>query len=600
MVAWAFSGFDAVRAYPWKVGGTDGHVWAHARVAGTWRSSRVSSRVSILQCSSKAPKSKLPSKAKNKSVPTSKSNKPAGVGALETWASRVGIQVEPSLKFSKSALSPSESGSSESVELGVYSVSDTVLRGASRPLIRVPAELTFSVTSVDSSNPLRRFVSNQYYRAAPWWLKLALQVLFERFGGYATDLQTYLDFLPSKFNTPLHWKKDTLANQSQYPPLEKAVTAQLQSYQSFYTGFQAAAQDGYADKVSFEHFVWAIEVVRSRAFSGDCEPASFKQRYRLVLFILFLSFGFVSLGLGSPEDALNGGAAAISSILAFDIIYPRVTRALDPAQALKRYALCPGVDLFNHNSRAVSDVTFEYFFDRFAACVSYNYNYAKGTEGGSRDRVSAGSEVFISYGPQSNDQLLQFFGFVEENNPNDTYVLAESFADFVLLFDDVIAEAFDVDAAARKQAYETCASLNLLNAGRVVVKRPFDPLTEAPQVGPSHAANMFVTLLDSASRPCLRAFIASLKGREVTLQTARQFTVASPELDADGTRLISMVCASELDRKPTSITQDLSTLAALERGTCDAEKALALRFRVEKKRVLSQIMSVELAQKGRK
>ena len=32
-----------------------------------------------------------------------------------------------------------------------------------------------------------------------------------------------------------------------------------------------------------------------------------------------------------------------------------------------------------------------------------------------------GEQVFISYGPQGNDSLLQFYGFVEAGNPHDTY-----------------------------------------------------------------------------------------------------------------------------------------------------------------------------------
>lgn len=33
----------------------------------------------------------------------------------------------------------------------------------------------------------------------------------------------------------------------------------------------------------------------------------------------------------------------------------------------------------------------------------------------------AGEQVLISYGPRSNDHLLQRYGFVEPNNPNDVY-----------------------------------------------------------------------------------------------------------------------------------------------------------------------------------
>ena len=37
-----------------------------------------------------------------------------------------------------------------------------------------------------------------------------------------------------------------------------------------------------------------------------------------------------------------------------------------------------------------------------------------------------GEQVFISYGNQTNDRLLQFYGFVEGDNPNDTFVVCNA------------------------------------------------------------------------------------------------------------------------------------------------------------------------------
>ena len=36
-----------------------------------------------------------------------------------------------------------------------------------------------------------------------------------------------------------------------------------------------------------------------------------------------------------------------------------------------------------------------------------------------------GEQVFISYGQQSNDSLLQYYGFVEPDIPHDTYVVPD-------------------------------------------------------------------------------------------------------------------------------------------------------------------------------
>ncbi len=39
--------------------------------------------------------------------------------------------------------------------------------------------------------------------------------------------------------------------------------------------------------------------------------------------------------------------------------------------------------------------------------------------------VLQGEQVFITYGQQSNDKLLQYYGFVEPKNPADVYVIPD-------------------------------------------------------------------------------------------------------------------------------------------------------------------------------
>lgn len=34
-----------------------------------------------------------------------------------------------------------------------------------------------------------------------------------------------------------------------------------------------------------------------------------------------------------------------------------------------------------------------------------------------------GQQVFVSYGTQTNDSLMQFYGFAEDNNPQDVYMM---------------------------------------------------------------------------------------------------------------------------------------------------------------------------------
>ena len=71
--------------------------------------------------------------------------------------------------------------------------------------------------------------------------------------------------------------------------------------------------------------------------------------------------------------------------------------------------LVPGLCLINHRTR--SSIFFQYDeTDQMFKIVSER-SYAKG------------EQVFVSYGEKSNDNLLQWYGFSEEDNPVDTYRL---------------------------------------------------------------------------------------------------------------------------------------------------------------------------------
>lgn len=71
--------------------------------------------------------------------------------------------------------------------------------------------------------------------------------------------------------------------------------------------------------------------------------------------------------------------------------------------------MTPGIDLLNHSSSVTgkAEVSYEYFTDKFVVQAGEDYE--------------AGDEAFISYGAQSNDSFLQYYGFVEDENPAETY-----------------------------------------------------------------------------------------------------------------------------------------------------------------------------------
>lgn len=103
-----------------------------------------------------------------------------------------------------------------------------------------------------------------------------------------------------------------------------------------------------------------------------------------------------------------GGLTALLALGLYDIFLPRVLRVVQGVQ-LKRFAMTPGIDFINHSSAVTgyAEVSYQYFTEGFVVQSGENYQ--------------PGDQVFISYGAQSNDPFLQYYGFIEENNPAETY-----------------------------------------------------------------------------------------------------------------------------------------------------------------------------------
>ena len=156
---------------------------------------------------------------------------------------------------------------------------------------------------------------------------------------------------------------------------------------------------------------------------------------------------------------------------------------------VKWHALCPLVDMANHSSRAASEMTYAYFGDALelsvgglstAAAAAAEGGGREGESGGDNSRISGngskgnnafekGEQVFISYGPQTNDSLLQYYGFVEQANPNDVYRLVWEVVDAAYL-DAEAAHSIWIEGdapstlAAALDGYVTAAEGNLASA----------------------------------------------------------------------------------------------------------------------------------------
>ncbi|CAM9150887.1 unnamed protein product [Heterosigma akashiwo] len=145
-----------------------------------------------------------------------------------------------------------------------------------------------------------------------------------------------------------------------------------------------------------------MECAYSRTFSGPYEGRGARERRAEVAFVALLAIGSYALGLANENQIANGAFSVLLSIPLRDFFTSKLLK-------LKRYAMCPMIDFINHKSTVESDVSYNYFKDHFSVFT--------------RNDFEEGEQIFISYGKKSNDYLLQYYGFVEEDNPYDDYVL---------------------------------------------------------------------------------------------------------------------------------------------------------------------------------
>jgi hypothetical protein len=114
----------------------------------------------------------------------------------------------------------------------------------------------------------------------------------------------------------------------------------------------------------------------------------------------------IQLGLVPETTAFGGGALVVGGLFFQSLVLPRIL-------SLKHYVISPVIDMINHDTSEASEVTYAPFQKSFLVVSSRSY---------SRDK-----QVFISYGKRSNDQLLQYYGFVERNNPHDVFQVCFAF-----------------------------------------------------------------------------------------------------------------------------------------------------------------------------
>lgn len=443
-------------------------------------------------------------------------------------------------------------------------------------LVTVPSKLALTVQNPGEDNSkmlslLRNDGNNgsDIYRDAPWFVQLSLQLnaldmnLIQ--GGESNDginMKSWLESLPRKFDTPIHWPQSAI-DELQYRFMSQSVSLQKSRWETEYTNISQNSNIFSPSKLSFDNFVWGCECARSRAFSGAYSGSAFNPAP--YAFTLLLVAVYLGLGFGTMEQAANGAAVVVCASILKDFVLPKWNKS-------KKYVICPFIDMANHVGMGENgEVAFEYFSDAYSLAV--------------KKAPNNGEEFFISYGPRSNDQLLQYYGFVEKNNPHDVYIMPP-------------LREWDIDAL-EKACGRTFSPGRLQKLDRAGLLGLQGGYASEDTFASNEAGGVVITRaggVDPAVIQALRALVSSDEEWDAAGQAVGNFALeySGGQQNERLARLAAKTAIEmELASKPTTIAEDEELLRrskASKSMELSNEETLAVMFRIEKKKILEEII----------
>ncbi|KXZ50177.1 hypothetical protein GPECTOR_17g814 [Gonium pectorale] len=403
-------------------------------------------------------------------------------------------------------------------------------------IVEVPRRSAL-VLAPKQRNSCPGMVTDDWWKSAPWFAKMAAMILWHKRQGSASPLAPWVAQLPANTGVPFLWDDKELAA-LQYPVLIEQVRQQKAEWQALHAELASKGTPPGTTPPSASEFYWAMSCVRSRTFSGPYIGSTLQDRLRLAGLVAVLVAGNTALGVADPAKSLSAAIA----VLIFNILYELIL-----SRSLKQYAICPLIDLFNHSSTVQSEVSYNYFGDSYSVVASRDFK--------------KGEQVFISYGTQSNDSLMQYYGFAEPNNPADAYVMS-----------DMLRWAGALGRPVGRERLEALKASSLATSlKQVVVQRAGFP-AEALQA--------------------LRFLLAS--DAEAAAGVAAFSKAGNPDQEAALAEALVRLVRAELGSLGTSIQEDEALLASGatgKKGGLSSSTAAAVAFRLEKKRVLSAVLN---------
>lgn len=215
---------------------------------------------------------------------------------------------------------------------------------------------------------------------------------------------------------------------------------------------------------------------------------------------------------------------------------------------------------------ATGNVAFEYFSDGFSLSA---------VEPG----LTLGSEMYISYGPRNNDQLLQYYGFVEENNVHDVYILPP--------IREWNIEALE-EACGRKVGPGRLEKLD--RAGLLGFETSLDASNTDAANSIGGVVLTRATGIDPAVVQALRALMSSNDEWDEAGEAVGNFAAEVSAANERAARTaVRKAMEMELESKATTIEEDRNLLKTFtESKGVENEEVLAVMFRLEKKKLLQE------------
>lgn len=404
---------------------------------------------------------------------------------------------------------PAISIESRSGQRGLYAKSDI---SAGQSLLTIPRSAALRVTTSALSTPdLRTFhlLSHRFWHAAPWHIRLAVRLLDE-LHATTSPFSAYIASLPTQPSAAV-WACETMGVSSiaaQLAPfgLDGCVTKYHRDVVEFYSQFQDALPLFQRGIVPRAQFVWAVANVVSRAFAVPTSSTSDDESD-----VLQRVFGLSKGSIKNTDGSRNGSASVVEGKMSLP----------------DEFALFPGLDMANHSVHSGSQLRFDAERDVYIVQSATAFR--------------AGEQVYVSYGPKSNDDLVLFYGFVEGGNPANSVIIPK-FCDWV-------------QALAREEATDNVA-MNW--------EERFSALSS---IGITYEDDAFRFRMDTEERDLLAVLRVAL---------------------AAGADLRDVLNTPEKARKPLSLDNELAVWNAIARR-CDGLLEESPDFTEEEQQTLTQL-----------